>query len=168
MNKFARINLPIKLIAIALVIILAWTLRWRAVTMLPADYDEDDYLRSAQDVAALVRKGDWSGLTQTNYRPEHPAFAKIIFGLSILPAPEAPLLPDLGTDAPPSQSMPQDQLQDARTSGAIFGTLTAGLLALVNPFAGLFLAVHAMTIKYDSEVMLEALPALTSLAMILA
>ena len=167
-NKLARLNLPIKIITITLIILLAWTLRWRAVTMLPTDYDEDDYLRAAQDVAALVRKGDWAGLTQTNYRPEHPAFAKIIFGLSILPAPKAPLLPDLGTDAQPSQSMPQEQLLDARTSGAVFGTLTAGLLALVNPLAGLFLAVHAMTIKYDSEVMLEALPAFTSLAMILA
>ena len=168
MDKFARLKLPLRLFAIVLVIALAWTLRWRAVSMLPADYDEDDYLRGAQDVAALIRKGDWLGLTQTNYRPEHPPFAKIIFGLSILPAPATPLLPDLGTEAPPSKSLPQDQLLDARTAGALFGTLTAGLLALTNPLAGLFLAVHAMTIKYDSEVMLEALPALTSLAMVLA
>ena len=37
------------------------------------------------------------------------------------------------------------------------------LLAIVNPLAGLFLAVHTFTIKYTSQVMLEALPAFTSL-----
>ena len=41
-------------------------------------------------------------------------------------------------------------------------------LALVNPLAGLFLAVHTFTIKYTSQVMLEALPALTSTVAVLA
>jgi ABC-type sugar transport system permease subunit len=168
MNKPAWFKLPLSLIAILLVILIAWSLRWRAVTMLPVDFDEDDYLRAAQQFTALIRSGDWAGFAHVNYRQEHPQLAKIVFGFSILPAPMAELIPDRGTDAQPDQSLPREQLQDARTSGAVIGTLTVALFALVNPLAGLFLAVHAMTIKYDSQVMLEALPAFTSLTMVLA
>ena len=155
------------IVAILAVVAIAWTLRWHAVTTLNVDYDEDDYLRAAQQYAALIRSGDWRGFMETNYRPEHPPLAKIIFGFSILPAPEAPLIPDRPTTASPNQYLPREQLRDARTSGAVLGTLTVALVALVNPLAGLFLAAHAFTIKYVSQVMLEALPALTSLAMVL-
>jgi ABC-type sugar transport system permease subunit len=149
------------------VVALAWTLRWYAVTHLNVDYDEDDYLRAAQQYAALMRSGDWQGFMETNYRPEHPPLAKIVFGVSILPAPVAPLIPDRPTTANPDQTLPKAQLRDARTSGAVLGTLTVALVALVNPLAGLFLAAHAFTIKYVSQVMLEALPAFTSLVMVL-
>ncbi len=168
MDKLDRFKLPVRIILVLLVIFLAWVLRWRALNLLPVDYDEDDYLRAGQQYAALIRSGDWGGFTQINYRQEHPPLAKIVYGFSILRAPEAPLLPDRATSAAPDQSLPKEQLHAARTSGAIFGTLTVALLALVNPVAGLFLAIHAMTIKYDSQIMLEALPALTSLAMVLS
>lgn len=168
MNKTGRFKLPLTLLAMLLVAGLAWGLRWRAVSMLPGDYDEDDYLRAAQQYTALIRSGDWAGFTQTNYRAEHPPLSKILFGFSLLQSPPAPLIPDRPTSTSPDQNLPQDQLRDARSLGAVLGTLTVALLALVNPLAGLFLAVHAMTIKYVSQVMLEALPALTSLAMVLA
>jgi ABC-type sugar transport system permease subunit len=153
------------IIALLVVVTISWTLRWYAVTTLNVDYDEDDYLRAAQQYAALIRSGDWRGFMEANYRPEHPPLAKIVFGFSILPAPEAPLTPDRPTSADPDQSLPREQLRDARTSSAVLGTLTVALVALVNPLAGLFLAAHAFTIKYTSQVMLEALPSLTSLAM---
>jgi ABC-type sugar transport system permease subunit len=168
MDKLRRLKLPFTILAVILILLLAWALRWRAVTMLPGDYDEDDYLRAAQQYAALIRAGDWKGFTENNYRYEHPPLAKIVFGFSLLSAPEAPLLPNRPTTAPPDQSLPKEQLRAARTSGAVLGTLTVALLALVNPLAGLFLAVHGMTIKYADQVMLEALPAFTSLAMVLA
>jgi ABC-type sugar transport system permease subunit len=168
MDKLRSLKFPFTVLAVVLIVLLAWTLRWRAVTMLPGDYDEDDYLRAAQQYAALLRTGDWQGFTETNYRPEHPPLAKIVFGFSLLSAPEAPLLPDRPTTAQPDKFLPKEQLRAARTSGAMLGTLTVALLALVNPLAGLFLAVHGMTIKYVDQVMLEALPALTSLVMVLA
>jgi len=168
MAQFERIKLPLIWITTLLVISLAWGLRSRAVNMLPVDYDEDDYLRAAQQYAGLVRSGDWAGFMQTNYRPEHPPLSKIFFGFSLLQSPERPIIPDRPTSANPDQSLPADQLHDARTLGAVLGTLTVALLALLNPLAGLLLAVHGMTIKYVSQVMLEALPALTSLAMVLA
>jgi len=168
MDKLRGLKLPFTILAVILIVLLAWALRWRAVTMLNVDYDEDDELRAAQQYVALIRAGDWKGFTETNYRYEHPPLAKIVFGFSLLSAPEAPLLPDRPTTAPPDQSLPKEQLRAARTSGAVLGTLTVALLALLNPLAGLFLAVHGMTIKYVDQVMLEALPAFTSLAMVLA
>ena len=91
MDKLGRFKFPVTVLAVILIVFLAWALRWRAVTMLPGDYDEDDYLRAAQQYAALIRAGDWKGFTETNYRYEHPPLAKMVFGFSILPAPEAPV-----------------------------------------------------------------------------
>ena len=157
----------IRVISILGVVAFAWSLRWYAVKTLSVDYDEDDYLRAAQQFAALIRSGDWHGFMDTNYRQEHPPLSKIVFGVSILPAPSAPLLPDRPTSAEPDQTLPRQQLLDARTSSAVLGTLTVALVSLVNPLAGFFLSAHAFTIKYTAQVMLEALPAFTSLAMVI-
>ena len=167
MILFRRLKPYFSIVAILAIIVFAWILRWHAVTTLSVDYDEDDYLRAAQQYAALIRSGDWQGFMQTNYRTEHPPLAKILFGFSILPAPTAPLIPDRPTSADPDQSLPKAQLRAARTSAAVLGTLTVALVALVDPLAGFFLAAHAFTIKYVSQVMLEALPSLTSLVMVL-
>ena len=158
----------LRILAILLAVLLAWNLRSYALTSLPVDYDEDDYLRAAQEYAIVFRSGDLTGLTQFNYRPEHPPLSKIIYGLSILPASETPLLPDRPTSAGPDQTLPRDQLRNARTAGAVLGTLTTLLVALLNPLAGFFLAIHSWTVKYTAQVMLEALPALTSLLAVLA
>ncbi len=141
---------------------LAGYIRWHALTTLNVDYDEDDYLRAAQQFTTIFRTGDWQALKDTNYRPEHPPLAKIVFGISLLPLPERPLIPDRPTSAGPNQYLPKDLLRNARITSAVFGTLTAALVALVNPIGGFFLAIHAFTTKYVSQVMLEALPALTS------
>ncbi len=154
-------------LAILVVVGVAWGLRWRAVNLLPIDYDEDDYLRAAQEYAALIRSGDFKGILETNYRPEHPPLAKIIFGVSILPLPEEPLIPDRDTSAQPNQYLPKDLLHNGRITSAIFGTLEDLLLAMVNPLGALFLAVHTFTIKYTSQVMLEAFPSFTSLAAVI-
>ncbi|PWB53226.1 MAG: hypothetical protein C3F13_09645 [Anaerolineales bacterium] len=154
-------------IAVLLIAAGAWELRWKAVNELPVDYDEDDYLLAAQEYADLIRTGNWKGFTDTNYRPEHPPLAKIIFGLSILPLPEKPLIPDEPTTAGPNQYLPRDLLHNARTVSAIFGTAEVLLLGILNPLAGVFLAVHTFTIKYTSQVMLEAVPAFTSLVAVI-
>lgn len=154
--------------AILVVTAIAWTLRQRAVNRLPVDYDEDDYLRAAQQFTQLIRAKDWAGFEETNYRAEHPPLAKILFGVSLLSAPEAPLIPDRPTSAEPDQYLPHPLLLSARRVGQILGTLTVFMLAILSPIAGLFLAAHTLTIKYVSQVMLEALPALTSLVTVMA
>jgi multiple sugar transport system permease protein len=161
MNK----TLPFfRLLAILLVAALAWNLRSYAALHLPVDYDEDDYLRAAQEYAAVFRSGDLGRLTEYNYRPEHPPLAKMLYGLNLLTVPEFALLPDRSTNAEPDKFLPYPQKRAARAVGVVLGTLTAALLALLNPAGGFFLAIHALTIKYTSQIMLEGLPALTSLA----
>ena len=168
MNKSKSVSMLLKILAIIAITIMAWSLRSRAVNLLPVDYDEDDYLRAAQQFTQLIRMKDWVGFQETNYRAEHPPLSKIFVGFSLLSAPEAPLIPDRPTSADPDKFLPMELLLAARTIGAVFGTITVALLALINPVGGLLLAFHTFTIKYDSQVMLEALPALTSLIVVMA
>lgn len=165
MNKSIRTILYI--LAILLAVSAAFGFRAHAVRTLDIDFDEDDYLRAGQEYAQLIRDSNWRGFLDTNYRPEHPPLAKILIGVSILSAPEKPLVPDAATTAEPNRYLPRDLVRPARTLNMVFGTLTVLFLALVNPLAGLILAFHTFTIKYVSQIMLEAFPALTSLLMAL-
>jgi len=165
MKKF---QLPLRIFTIAAVLFIAWTLRANAVAKLSIDYDEDDYMRAGQEYTHLIRTSNWSGFLETNYRPEHPPLAKIVIGLSFLTAPEKELVPDAATTAEPNKFLPRDLVRPGRTTNAILGLLTVALLTIINPLAGLALATHTFTIKYVSQIMLEALPALTSFSMVLA
>ena len=156
------------ILSIIFVVALAWGLRMRAVNMLSIDYDEDDYLRAGQEYTLLIRTSDWSGFLETNYRSEHPPLSKIFTGISLLTAPEEKLTPDAPTTANPNKNLPRTLVKPARMINAIFGTLTVLALAWISPLAGLLLATHTFTIKYVSQIMLEALPALTSLMAVLA
>lgn len=162
MKKFQH---PLYILSIVLVLIIAGMTRARAVQHLNIDFDEDDYTRAAQEYAHLIRTSNWSGFLETNYRPEHPPLAKIVMGLSLLTAPEKDLIADRPTSSEPNRYLPRLLLKPERTVNAVFGWLTVALLAFVNPLAGLALATHSMTIKYNSQAMLEALPALTSFCM---
>jgi hypothetical protein len=55
-----------------------------------------------------------------------------------------------------------------RIISALLGALAVFLLCLIHPLAGLFLALDTFGIKYTSLIYLEALPALTSLAAMIA
>jgi ABC-type sugar transport system permease subunit len=154
------------IIAAIVVTLIALSARLTAVDKLPIDYDEDDYLRAGQIYATGIQHGDWSVFTRENYRTEHPPLTKIINGLVMASLPPAPEIPDRPTTAPPASSLPQPHLDYVRTIHAIFGMLEVLALALINPLAGLILAEHTWTIKYTSQVMLEALPALTSLLVV--
>jgi ABC-type sugar transport system permease subunit len=160
MNRYPRalLTLLFALTAFAL----AFGLRAYAANTLTIDYDEDDYLRAAQEFAQLLRAGDWIGFTETNYRPEHPQLAKFMFGLRIAGLPEAPLIADLPITAEPAEALPPDLLLAARNLSAVWGSLTAALLALVNPLGGLLLATHSFTVKYTSQVMLDGFASLMS------
>ncbi len=156
-----------RILLVALVVLVALSLRLRAVSLLPIDYDEDDYLRAAGQYAAALQRGDWAAFTQLNYRTEHPPLVKIVTGVAIAPLPPMPDVPDRPTTAPPASALPQPQFLVVRLVNGAFGVLEVLALALLNPLAGLFLAVNTWTIKYTSQVMLEALPSLTSALAIL-
>lgn len=165
---YRQIRPWLRLAAIVAVTAIALGLRLRAVERLPIDYDEDDYLRAGQQYATAMREGDWEALTELNYRTEHPPLAKLVYGLALVGLDEVEEIPDRPTTAGPAASLPEPHLGVARKTAAGAGVLEVLALAVVSPLAGLFLAVHTFTIKYTSQVMLEALPALTSTLAVLA
>jgi hypothetical protein len=123
-----RLAGPIRLLAIFAVGLLAAGLRARAIERLPIDYDEDDYLRAAQEYAAVLQSGDWAGLTQYNYRPEHPPGRWL--GLASPRRPRAAAgrrpVPTRRAPAPP-------QFTVARVVAGGPGTPTVLALAAVDP-----------------------------------
>jgi hypothetical protein len=157
-------SLALHVLAACAIGTLAFGLRWRALEALPIDYDETWYLEGAQELAELLRSGELAGLAETNKRPEHPQLVKLLYAVAILPAGVSPPSPERSYVAGTPSRLPESQLVAARAAAALFGALEALLLAWIHPVAGLLLALHAWTIKYTSLVMLEALPAFTSLA----
>lgn len=145
------------------VLLVAFGTRMLAVGELGVDFDEDDYLRAGQLYATGIQAGDPGVFLRENYRPEHPPLSKIVTGLVLTPLPQAIEIPDAPTTAGPNKDLPEPHLTAARTADAVFGALTAFLLALVSPLAGLWLALHTWSIKYSSQVMLEAVPAFFAL-----
>ena len=85
----------LRLLAVCAVIMLALILRLRAVDKLPIDYDEDDYLAAAQRYATAFRQGDWQFIINYDFNYEHPPLTKMVYGLAILPLPEAPYVAEL-------------------------------------------------------------------------
>jgi ABC-type sugar transport system permease subunit len=152
----------LRFLAIVVVISLALALRLRAVDKLPIDFDEDDYLAVAQRYATALRHGDWRFIADYAFNYEHPPLTKLVYGLAIMPFPDAPYVAELPSTAAPAKSLPQPQFEVARLTAATLGWLEVVALAIFNPLAALFLGIHTWQIKYTSQVMLEALPSLTS------
>jgi len=159
MRKFNRI---IRIILIFLIICLSGFVRWKAVATLSIDYDEDDYLRAAQQFATLIKNKEFSGFLETNYRPEHPQLTKILLGLSLLPEKAYPLVKDSPTTAGPNIYLPRPLVKNARIMNAVFGVASTIGISILNPVAGLLQAIHSFNVKYTSEIMLESIPAFTS------
>ena len=157
----------VTILVVLLISAVALGLRLRATQLLPIDYDEDDYLGAAQRYAQFLAADDVQGLVDYAYNYEHPPLTKLLYGVAFLPLPPAPLLPEQPSTVPPAKSLPQPHFRIARTVSAVMGTLEVLALAVLQPLAGLLLAVHTWTIKYTSQVMLEPLPALTSLLTVL-
>lgn len=157
-----------RILGVAVVIAVALGLRFVAVDRLSIDFDEDDYVRAAQLYADGLRHGDAGILLRENYRPEHPPLTKIVTATAFVTLPPAPLVPDRPTTADPASSLPEPQLTVARGVQAVLGTLAVAGIAVLDPVAGLLLALNTWTIKYTSEVMLEALPAMLSVLMVVA
>lgn len=167
MPKISTASL-IRWLFIALVVVVALGLRLRATALLPVDYDEDDYLRAAQLYAQGVQEGDWSVFTRENYRPEHPPLSKMLYGLAIAGIEVKRILPDRPTTAPQAPALPQPQQTLARLVGVVAGTLAVAVLAVLNPLGAWWLAVSSWDIKYTAQIMLEAVPTLTTALMFYA
>lgn len=158
-------------IACAVIVgLVALGVRLYAVTHLPIDDDETTYLMASLNYTNYIRNGEYKMLAWNTTNFEHPSLYKIIYGVALLPEP--PLAKLNQSDFIDNGPILQSQgvlygLADRRVS-AFFGSLAVLVLALVNPLAGIFLAINTLGIKYTSEVYLEALPLMTSLISVLA
>ncbi len=150
-------------LAILCVVGLAWGLRLRALEQLPIDYDEDDYLGAAIHYAQALRERDLAEIINYDYNYEHPPLTKLAYGLAILPLTPASPIIERPSSAPIVSSLPEPHFQTARKLSIILGTLQVLVLALIDPLAGLLLAINTWQIKYTSQIMLEPLPSLTSI-----
>lgn len=152
------------LIQAACVVIIAAGVRIHAAKTLYIDYDEPVYLEAAIEYASHIRSGRWNMIawSETNY--EHPPLFKILYGIVILPEPKLDQLnpSDFIMLSPMRESQLIGYGMPTRYLSVFFATLTAGVLGMLNPIAGLFLAINTISVKYTSQIMLEALPLLTS------
>ena len=151
--------------AVLLIALVAGALRLYAVQRLNVDYDEPVYLAAAVEYANAMRSGDLKMLAWSEHTYEHPALQKILYGVVLLTQSPLQRLPDndLPRLAPVASTEAGRWNVAVRHLAALWGTLAALVLGLVNPLAGFFLAVDTLSVKYTSEVYLEALPLLTGL-----
>ena len=111
-------------------------------------------MRAGRAYAGYISSGDLQGLIDYSQNREHPPLVKLMYSLPYL----------LGIDSPDGQAA----FYFNRSISALFGVLQILLLALVDPLAAFFLSLHSYTIKYTSQVYLEALPLFTSLIAVFA
>lgn len=151
--------------AVGLVTLLALGLRLYAVPRLNVDFDEPVYLGDAIAYAHDMRAGDLKMLAWSETTYEHPAFYKMLYGVTLLAYRPIDRLPDkdLPRQAPITSAAAGPWDVALRYLSAAWGTLAVICLALVNPLAGLFLGINTLSVKYTSEVYLEALPLFSSL-----
>jgi hypothetical protein len=158
-----------RMISLCLLMLIASTafgLRLRAARLLPIDYDEDDYLAAAIHYARAIKARDLREISDYAINFEHPPLAKLVYGLAIAPMPNAPVNAEYPQAIQIAASLPEPHFRISRLVSVVFGSLQVLVLGLVNPLAGLFLAIHTWQIKYTSQIMLEPLPALTGLLVV--
>jgi hypothetical protein len=163
----SRTNLP-RILTILAVTSIALLLRWWAVQRLPIDYDELAYFRAAQEYAEILRGGHYGLLTIYSFNSEHPPLAKLVYSLPLLRFPLFPDVEEHPTTVPINTLPFLEPFLILRRLSMVFGGLQVLVISLLDPLAGLWLAVHSLTIKYTSVIYLEALPALTSVVAVLA
>ncbi len=132
-------HVTIIFIVVLSIILHAWT-----VWQLPVDFDEPVYLKVASDYAGFIKQGDLQGLMNYEENQEHPALVKVLYSIPYL-------LSEKISDT-------SFYLFVARSISAIFGVMAVFVVTLINPWAGFFLTLHSMTLKYTSQAYLEALP----------
>jgi hypothetical protein len=163
-------NLKVLAVFVIALTLLAFGLRYYASERINIDDDETTYLISSLKYTNYIRSGQYSWIAWNTTNYEHPSFYKIIYGVALLPTPplEKIYQSDFMDQTPVMQSGAVTYgIADRRVS-VVFGSLTVLALSIVNPLAGLFLAVNSLAVKYTSEIYLEALPMLTSLLAVIA
>ncbi|NMB90421.1 MAG: hypothetical protein GYA17_18830, partial [Chloroflexi bacterium] len=157
-----------RLTAAVLITALALFLRVYLAAVGPIEYDEPVYVDAAIQYAADLRAGQWGEILDDTYNYEHPIFNKLLYAASLLPFKAMPVGTSMPFDAPLYEVPNYYKLLTLRLVSAVAGAGAVFVLSLVNPLAGLALAVHTFAVKYSSVIYLEAVPALASLLAVLA
>ena len=146
---------PVRTLALALSLAaLAGFLRVRAAEELPVEWDELIYLRVAYGYAQLMEAGQWSAIPSFRYNREHPPLVKLVYASLFAGRDRDPIgRPKVGGPIPDSL---RDEFRRARRVSAVAGAVQVGLVSLVHPIAGLFLAFNTYHTRYTSEVLLDA------------
>ena len=139
---------------IFLVVLIALSLRLYAAFQLPLDFDEPVYLDAAYDYAGLIRAGNFNGVIDYPQVSEHPPLVRLLYSLTMLP---------LGQSFGWSEAYLL-----SRFVSVAFGTLAVWVLAVLDPLAGLLLALQTYSVKYTSQAYLEALPLFAMLAALIS
>jgi len=147
---------------------IAFGFRDYAMRHIMVDFDEPKYINLALQYTNAIRASDYSQFRTITYNAEHPFLAKLVYAVALLPT--TPIDRILKKDLDALKPVTYDgraYVYAARRSSVIIGAITAGLLALLSPFAGLLLAIQTSAIHYTSVVYYEALPALMSTCSVL-
>ncbi len=135
-------------VLIVVVYVVSISIKLYAEQYIPVDHDEPTYLKSSIDLGECVLEGNLSCLTSYEYNIEHPYLVKIIYGLAI------------------KLSNTSDPLETARYTNIYLSSLVAPILTILSPFAGIIYACEPLSIKYGSEVYLDSIASLFTLASI--
>ena len=133
-----------KFIKIVIVLVITVTTHALAVANLPQDFDEPIYTEVGMDYARALERGDFNAIIDYAKVREHPALVKLVYGISIY--------------ANGSSHNYTGALRTGRVVSSIFGVIGTIVLALIDPFAGGLMAIHALVVKYTSQAYLEAIP----------
>jgi hypothetical protein len=133
-----------KFIKIIIVLIITAATHTLAVTYLPQDFDEPVYTEAAMDYARALEQGNFNAVIDYPNNREHPALVKLTYGIAAY--------------FNGSAHNYSESLRTGRVVSAVFGILGTLILALIDPFAGGLMAIHALVVKYTSQAYLEAIP----------
>ncbi len=122
--------------------IFALTIRWHALNILGDEVDEGFYIPASMHYAGAIKNHNWMEIVRYDYNIEHPVFAKLVYGFSIV--------------VTGSVNSGDGARTACRLASALFTVGTVILVSLVNPLAGFFLSVNSWSIMYSSVAYLDS------------
>jgi hypothetical protein len=137
-------------------------LRIHVVQTAPEEVDENNYLAPAVDFRRAIDRGDWESITKVERNFEHPPLVKFLYSLTLDQAELNQLPEDFGGDF--LNQMPRS-LENARWQAALAGMVSVGGMTLLNPLAGLVMAIQSMLVYYTGVAYLDALPMMFTVLM---
>lgn len=151
---------PVRIFLLSLIVFLGLGLRLFAANHLDIVQDEPIYTAAGVRYASHMRTGKWNMLAWQDKNLEHPVLFKILYGFVMLtqPAPNINVTVDVKRFSPIENNVGKPWVLAGRYTSAVIGSLVVFVLAIVNPFAGLFMAIQSTAVLYTSSVYLEALP----------